>query len=365
MEFKQYWSDNHHSADFKLIRIGFVAIRFRWLVTLLIIGITGWALVDWWMLDAAHFKLLWQLRLITAVSLTPLLPLSYLCKLNRNWMLLSLYLLLSILLVFNLISVWSFNDATPLPAVYQAFPYLLLALLAVLPFPLRLGLQVAGLITISVLASDYWLDPDSLHNGALSDRLWLLLSFSVAMLWVQIGQLRTLLDLYLESSRDPLTRLMNRRLFLRQLEQVRHQSSNTAPYVMMLLDIDQFKRVNDEHGHVTGDEVLVNVATTIADIVGQEAIVARFGGDEFVVLLRDTDLANGLRQAETLRLAVESQPVASSLNEQNIAISISVGVVEGHAQMPTKELIQCADQALYRAKRQGRNCVASYPSNNQ
>lgn len=360
MELKQYWSDSHHSSDFKLIRIGFVAIRFRWLVTLLIIGITGWALVDWWMLDAAHFKLLWQLRLITAVSLTPLLPLSYLCKLNRNWMLLSLYLLLGILLMFNLISVWSFNDATPLPAVYQAFPYLLLALLAVLPFPLRLGLQVAGVIIISVLASDYWLDPDSLHNGALSDRLWLLLSFSIAMLWVQIGQLRTLLDLYLESSRDPLTQLMNRRLFLQQLEQVRHQSSD-HPYTLLLLDIDQFKRVNDNHGHVTGDEVLVNIATTIVDIVGQEAIVARFGGDEFVVLLRDTDLAKGLQQAETLRLAVESQPVASSIDEQDIGISISIGVVEGHAQMPNKELMQHADHALYSAKRQGRNCVASYP----
>lgn len=360
MELKQYWSDSHHSSDFKLIRIGFVAIRFRWLVTLLIIGITGWALVDWWMLDAAHFKLLWQLRLITAVSLTPLLPLSYLCKLNRNWMLLSLYLLLGILLIFNLISVWSFNDATPLPAVYQAFPYLLLALLAVLPFPLRLGLQVAGVIIISVLASDYWLDPDSLHNGALSDRLWLLLSFSIAMLWVQIGQLRTLLDLYLESSRDPLTQLMNRRLFLQQLEQVRHQSSD-HPYTLLLLDIDQFKRVNDNHGHVTGDEVLVNIATTIVDIVGQEAIVARFGGDEFVVLLRDTDLAKGLQQAETLRLAVESQPVASSIDEQDIGISISIGVVEGHAQMPNKELMQHADHALYSAKRQGRNCVASYP----
>lgn len=360
MELKQYWSDSHHSSDFKLIRIGFVAIRFRWLVTLLIIGITGWALVDWWMLDAAHFKLLWQLRLITAVSLTPLLPLSYLCKLNRNWMLLSLYLLLGILLIFNLISVWSFNDATPLPAVYQAFPYLLLALLAVLPCPLRLGLQVAGVIIISVLASDYWLDPDSLHNGALSDRLWLLLSFSIAMLWVQIGQLRTLLDLYLESSRDPLTRLMNRRLFLQQLEQVRHQSSD-HPYTLLLLDIDQFKRVNDNHGHVTGDEVLVNIATTIVDIVGQEAIVARFGGDEFVVLLRDTDLAKGLQQAETLRLAVESQPVASSIDEQDIGISISIGVVEGHAQMPNKELMQHADHALYSAKQQGRNCVASYP----
>lgn len=360
MELKQYWSDSHHSSDFKLIRIGFVAIRFRWLVTLLIIGITGWALVDWWMLDAAHFKLLWQLRLITAVSLTPLLPLSYLCKLNRNWMLLSLYLLLGILLIFNLISVWSFNDATPLPAVYQAFPYLLLALLAVLPFPLRLGLQVAGVIIISVLASDYWLDPDSLHNGVLSDRLWLLLSFSIAMLWVQIGQLRTLLDLYLESSRDPLTRLMNRRLFLQQLEQVRHQSSD-HPYTLLLLDIDQFKRVNDNHGHVTGDEVLVNIATTIVDIVGQEAIVARFGGDEFVVLLRDTDLAKGLQQAETLRLAVESQPVASSIDEQDIGISISIGVVEGHAQMPNKELMQHADHALYSAKQQGRNCVASYP----
>jgi diguanylate cyclase (GGDEF)-like protein len=359
LELKEYWSDRCHSSDFKLTRIGFVAIRFRWLVTLLIIGIAGWIAVDWWVLDPAHFKLIWKIRLITGVMLTPLLPLSYLCKLNRRWMFASLYCLLGILLVFNLVSLWSFRDGTPIPVGYIAFPYFLLALLSVLPLPVKSGLRVAILITLSVLATDYWLDSRSLDNGALLDRIWLLLAFSLTMIWVQVGQLRMLLDLYRESTRDPLTRLMNRRLFVRQLEDVRYHSAPDRPYTLILMDMDRFKRINDDHGHLMGDEVLVSVANTIMDIFGSEAIVARYGGEEFMVLLPDTPLEQGQRQAETLRLAVESQPVENPLGEGEVMVTISAGVVEGRPDSEIQGLLRRADEALYAAKSRGRNCVVA------
>ncbi len=360
MELKEYWSDSHHSRDFKLIRIGVVAVRFRWLVTLLIIGIAGWIAVDWWVLDPAHFKLLWKVRLITGVMLTPLLPLSYLCKLDRRWMVMSLYALLAILLLFNLVSLWSFRDGVPIPVGYVAFPYFLLALLAALPLPIRSGLRVAVVMILAVLATDYWLDSRTLNNGELVDRIWLLLCFSLAMLWVQAGQLRMLLDLYRESTRDPLTHLMNRRLFLRQLEAVRHDSSATQPYTLILFDLDKFKRINDEHGHLMGDEVLVSVSTTIMDIFGQEAIVARYGGEEFMVLLPETRLEQGARQAETLRLAVESQPVENPLDESEVMVTLSAGVVEGHHDSALTDVLRLADEALYEAKSQGRNCVVAH-----
>lgn len=359
MELKEYWSDSYHSRDFKLTRIGFVAIRFRWLVALLIIGIAGWVAVDWWVLDPAHFKLLWKVRLITGVMLTPLLPLSYLCKLNRRWMILSIYSLLGILLTFNLVSLWSFRDGAEIPVGFIAFPYFLLALLGVLPLPVRSGLRVAAVITLATLATDYWLDSRSLSNGDLIDRVWLLLSFSLAMIWVQAGQLRMLLDLYRESTRDPLTRLMNRRLFVRQLEDVRHHSGAERPYTLILLDLDRFKRINDDHGHLMGDEVLVSVANTIMDIFGPEAVVARYGGEEFMVLLPHTGLEQGQRQAETLRLAVESQPVASPLGEGEVTVTISAGVVEGDHTSELQALLRQADEALYAAKSHGRNCVVA------
>ncbi|WP_445400009.1 GGDEF domain-containing protein [Zobellella sp. An-6] len=359
MELKEYWSDSCHSRDFKLTRIGFVAIRFRWLVALLIIGIAGWIAVDWWVLDPAHFKLLWKVRLITGVMLTPLLPLSYLCKLNRRWMILSIYALLGILLAFNFVGLWSFRDGVPIPVGYIAFPYFLLALLGVLPLPIKSGLRVAAVITLAVLATDYWLDSRSLSNGDLVDRVWLLLAFSLAMIWVQAGQLRMLLDLYRESTRDPLTRLMNRRLFVRQLEEVRHHSSLDRPYTLILLDLDRFKRINDDQGHLMGDEVLVSVANTIMDIFGPEAIVARYGGEEFIVLLPETPLEQGARQAETLRLAVESQPVENPLDQSEVSVTVSAGVVEGRDDSQVQELLRQADEALYGAKSRGRNCVVS------
>ena len=360
MELKEYWSDHAHSRDFKLIRIGFVAVRFRWLVTLLIIGIAGWIAVDWWVLDAAHFKLLWKVRLITGAMLTPLLPLSYLCKLNRRWMVLSLFALLVILLVFNAVSLWSFRDVAIMPAGYVAFPYFLLALLAVLPLPIRSGIRVAMLIIAAVLGTDYWLDSHTLINGQLVDRVWLLLCFSLAMMWVQSGQLRMLLDLYRESTRDPLTRLMNRRLFMQQLNAVRQDCKLGQNYTLILCDLDRFKRINDEHGHLMGDEVLVSVSTTLVDLFGPDAIIARYGGEEFIVLLPDTTLEQGVRQAQTLRLAVESQPIENPLDETEVMVTLSAGVVSGDKNSDLTLLINWADEALYEAKSQGRNCVVAH-----
>lgn len=333
-----------------------MAIRFRWLVMLLIGGIAGWIAVDWWVLDSAHFQLIWKIRLITGAMLTPLLPLSYLCKLNRRWMFASLYFLLGVLLIFNFVSLWSFRDGTPIPIGYIAFPYFLLALLSVLPLPVKSGLRVALMVIVCVLATDYWLDSRSLNNGALLDRLWLLICFSLAMIWVQAGQLRMLLDLYRESTRDPLTRLMNRRLFLRQLEQVQQEQPG-KPFTLILFDLDKFKRINDEYGHLMGDEVLVRVANTLGDIFGSEAIMARYGGEEFMVLLPDTPLEQGLRQAETLRLAVESQPVENPLGEEEITVTLSAGVVQGDHHSELQQLLNRADEALYEAKRSGRNCI--------
>lgn len=360
LELKEYWSDHAHSRDFKLIRIGFVAVRFRWLVTLLIIGIAGWIAVDWWVLDAAHFKLLWKVRLITGAMLTPLLPLSYLCKLNRRWMVLSLFALLVILLVFNAVSLWSFRDVAIMPAGYVAFPYFLLALLAVLPLPIRSGIRVAMLIIAAVLGTDYWLDSHTLINGQLVDRVWLLLCFSLAMMWVQSGQLRMLLDLYRESTRDPLTRLMNRRLFMQQLNAVRQDCKLGQNYTLILCDLDRFKRINDEHGHLMGDEVLVSVSTTLVDLFGPDAIIARYGGEEFIVLLPDTTLEQGVRQAQTLRLAVESQPIENPLDETEVMVTLSAGVVSGDKNSDLTLLINWADEALYEAKSQGRNCVVAH-----
>lgn len=125
-----------------------------------------------------------------------------------------------------------------------------------------------------------------------------------------------------------------------------------CPLSVILLDIDHFKRINDEHGHAMGDRVLQRIASLLdARIRGQDLAI-RWGGEEFVLVLRDTELAGALLVAESLRAMAE---VAPQIDE--IEITISAGVAERSAGEAAAALIERADQALYAAKRAGRNRV--------
>lgn len=156
-----------------------------------------------------------------------------------------------------------------------------------------------------------------------------------------------------EASLDPLTRIANRRGFDRTIRQWLEQDK--LQFVLALLDLDDFKRINDTHGHSAGDKVLLAVAQALRTSLRASDLVARVGGDEFAVLI--TGLT--LRQAESRLNAVVSQLAkASVVPAEAPGITVSCGISEVSAGDTVDSLMHRADQALYDAKRRGKNRVA-------
>ena len=159
---------------------------------------------------------------------------------------------------------------------------------------------------------------------------------------------------------DGLTGLTNRRHFQTRFEEVRARSERLkVPFTMILTDIDHFKRINDTHGHPTGDEVLRQVAKTFRAVLRQTDVVARYGGEEFVVLLESTDLQGAHQLAERLRREVARLVFQGA--QQTFSITMSFGLAEHRVDaQEAAELLEHADQALYYAKSHGRNQVRAW-----
>jgi diguanylate cyclase (GGDEF)-like protein len=156
---------------------------------------------------------------------------------------------------------------------------------------------------------------------------------------------------------DGLTQVRNRRALQDALESEFARSRRHGHTLsLLLLDIDHFKGVNDQHGHLGGDVVLKRVAALLNEHGRRENCTARYGGDEFAVLLAETPLAGAMIFAERVRGAVEQAEI--QVGDQRISVTVSIGVAEWTAQMTQPEdLIAVADTALYRAKNGGRNRV--------
>lgn len=163
------------------------------------------------------------------------------------------------------------------------------------------------------------------------------------------------------SLRDGLTRLWNRRYLDRRLrEELSYASRHRCPLALVLLDLDRFKEVNDRHGHQVGDAVLQEVAGRIRRAVRPEDVVARYGGEELVVLSRGLEPLDALAAAERLRAIVAQSPFEGPDGPLRVSVSAGVSWTDGRDGVGRRELIARADQALYRAKDRGRNRVVGF-----
>jgi two-component system cell cycle response regulator len=160
---------------------------------------------------------------------------------------------------------------------------------------------------------------------------------------------------------DQLTGLHNRRYMSRHLDTlVSSARKNGRPLAFVIMDIDYFKQVNDTHGHDIGDEVLKEFANRINANVRGLDLACRYGGEEFVVVMPDTDMSFAYSISERLRQSIETTPVKISRAPGMLNITISIGIAtleDGDAS--AEALLRRADQALYRAKRSGRNKVVA------
>ena len=177
-----------------------------------------------------------------------------------------------------------------------------------------------------------------------------------------VDALRNRLDQSLELAvTDQLTGLHNRRYMLKHFGQhLRRASMGGAPCSVMICDIDHFKKVNDTFGHDVGDEVLKEFATRMATHIRPNDLGCRFGGEEFVVLMPETEAAKAFHVAERLRASIDGAPFRLKKRDETLAVTISVGVATSQAgEEDVDAILKRADEALYRAKAGGRNRVQS------
>lgn len=165
-------------------------------------------------------------------------------------------------------------------------------------------------------------------------------------------------QLHQQSVCDGLTGLYNRRFFFELCEKnlsldMRHHLTS----VLMVLDVDQFKCINDRFGHPLGDSALVHLGRVMLSVLRSEDVLARIGGDEFAILLPNTTLSAAASLAERLRLQVMQSPLPLPDGDK-LVITISAGLVENGEGELMESLYARADQMLYQAKQSGRNCVA-------
>jgi diguanylate cyclase (GGDEF)-like protein len=155
---------------------------------------------------------------------------------------------------------------------------------------------------------------------------------------------------------DPVTHVWTRSALQDLLEQELARAKRTrAPIAVAFADVDDFKRINDEHGHVVGDAVLLEIAQRIRAGLRLYDSVGRWGGEEFLLLFPGCDLAQALRTAERVRADVGSAPVRVAERELNVTLSI--GVVSGSPEITPLALIERANDAMHRAKHHGKNRV--------
>lgn len=179
----------------------------------------------------------------------------------------------------------------------------------------------------------------------------------------QLEEINTLqAQLKEQANRDPLTGLYNRRYLDSTLErELARCKREGQPLSLLLLDIDHFKQINDTYGHQAGDEVLKNLADMLSHQARAADVACRFGGEEFLMLLPNMPPAIALERAEQWRAAFAENTMAFGEFRMQSTLSIGIACYPGHGTSP-EELVRCADQALYRAKSEGRNRVLMHDS---
>ena len=252
----------------------------------------------------------------------------------------------------------------------SGFQYYLIPLVPFVMFNERLRGKVALLVSAAFLvafvglyeaAPAPLLDPDVTHALSLMNIVIPFVALALLTFYFRAASMAVELQIAEMAVTDPLTGLFNRRHMNQRLREEESRSVRThTPFSAIVVDIDHFKRINDTWGHDVGDRVLKALAQLFRDMVRTQDIVARWGGEEFLIVLPQTSLAGALEVAERLRQAAEGT-LGRSL-ESSEAVTLTLGVAEYAGSVSA--CLKLADTALYRGKEGGRNRVvaASSPS---
>ncbi len=205
----------------------------------------------------------------------------------------------------------------------------------------------------------HFINKKSHEMSALFSNIFIALSIAImSFVGYLFLMLKTLHRHYQEfktlSRHDPLTKIRNRRSFFELSEQMLVIAKRTKkPLSLIMIDIDNFKHINDTYGHIIGDEILVHLVNSINQLIRESDIFARFGGEEFIILLPETDLSGSVELSEKIRAYIEN--TIFSDGKTSVPFTISLGTSEFQDEKLLRELIQKADAALYQSKLNGRN----------
>jgi len=191
-----------------------------------------------------------------------------------------------------------------------------------------------------------------------SGAIFVLLTSSLAMRTAR--DLLHISTLEKENITDPLMDIYNRRHFDRRLtEEMNRAQRYGSPLVLFMIDVDHFKEVNDLYGHDSGDEVLKKIAMLLQENVRRSDIVARYGGEEIAIIAPETTVKVAHVLGERLRHTIEKTVlVPATKSHPDLTVTVSIGIAGlGKDSLKNEDFIQCADQALYQAKDEGRNKI--------
>ncbi len=218
------------------------------------------------------------------------------------------------------------------------------------------ALFVAGRAVLTAWTEpvDSVLDPDPVQSASFLETILAVTAWGYGFLSMTSERLQADLDRI--ATIDPLTGAYSRRAFMNHAErELARAQRNGAPLTLLLLDLDRFKRVNDTFGHLAGDALLRLFSETVTTRLRRTDLFGRYGGEEFCLLLPDTDRSGAAALAEALRRDVVARPLPFQGHE--ITASVSIGIAACRSGEDLDAALAAADLALYRAKRNGRNQV--------
>ena len=203
--------------------------------------------------------------------------------------------------------------------------------------------------------SDDYFRYDLLQPVAAATSTLLITALTMALMWMEVSLLNARLASL--ASHDSLTQLLNHGAVMKACERELSRAERYGePIALAMVDIDHFKNVNDKHGHAVGDAVLAHVASLIAHDMRKHDVAGRYGGEEFVILMPQTNTAAATIRMERLRKRIEDNPYVRSGLSVGVTVSIGIAELANHI-TGLESLIGASDRALYRAKRGGRNRI--------
>jgi diguanylate cyclase len=343
----------HPHASSRAVQI---QLRLKPLGLALAALVLSWIPVDYLALPAPEFGQILALRLVLATLLAGLAMLPPVQGSAGALLRLLALMLLQVAFYGWMARIVGMSDSALLQLGYQLYPYLVVAQIAIFPLAVAEAMLLA-LPALAAVVLRLLIGEPAANLGALSS-LWLLAALSgiaAAASASQLALLISLLGARRQASEDPLTGLANRRLLDRRLAaEIARARREIKPLSAISLDLDHFKRVNDTFGHAAGDEVLVHVAHILrAELRGAD-LAARSGGEEFCLLLPGIAGDDAWSVAERIRQRVEANPTELE-GGTSVPVTVSLGIATLQQDDSADALLARADQAMYRAKRDGRN----------